>query len=137
MLVKLRVANGKHAGTAYNVWRWPYLIGRHAQANLQIDNMRVSVHHCHLLLRGTEVWVRDLNSTNGTHINDDELPRGGERRLSLGDRLTVGPVVLEVLQETHVPPPPGVPDSDYPKTSPAMPPAPKTLKHARPTGAEE
>ena len=30
MLVKLRVANGKHAGTTYIVWKTPYVIEGHA-----------------------------------------------------------------------------------------------------------
>jgi predicted component of type VI protein secretion system len=90
VLVKLRVANGRHPGATYNVWRWPYLIGRHAGAGLRINNPRVSGRHCLLLLRGVEVWVRDSNSTGGTLVNDEPLASGGERRLSVGDRLTVG-----------------------------------------------
>jgi pSer/pThr/pTyr-binding forkhead associated (FHA) protein len=97
MLVKLRVANGRHPGTTYNVWRWPYLIGRHDGASLRINNPRVSGRHCLLLLRGIEVWVQDAESTGGTLVNDEPLAPGGERRLSVGDRLTVGPVVFEVV----------------------------------------
>ena len=89
MIVKLQIANGKPAGTTYIVWKSPYIIGRHAQANLQIDNVRVSVYHCCLLIRDTEVWVRDMDSTNGTFVNDELIE--GERRLKLGDRLQVGP----------------------------------------------
>jgi pSer/pThr/pTyr-binding forkhead associated (FHA) protein len=131
MLVKLRITNGKHAGTTYVVWKTPYVVGRHALANLRIDNRRVSVHHCSVVLRGTEVWVRDMNSTNGTAVNDAVLEPGGEKRLSIGDRIQVGPAVLEVLQEaTGVVP---LHDRDeYTPTDPALPVSPKTIKTAKP-----
>lgn len=97
MIVKLRVANGKHAGTSYLVHKSPYIIGRHEQADLRIGNAQVSVQHCCVVIRGTEVWVRDLGSTNGTYVNDAHLD--GEARLGVGDRIQVGPAVLEVVQE--------------------------------------
>jgi two-component system, cell cycle response regulator len=125
MLVKLRVSNGKHAGTTYIVWKTPYVIGRHAQANLQIDNSRVSVYHCCLILRGTEVWVRDMDSTNGTFVNDEQIT--DEVRLSLGDRIQVGPAVLEVLQEATGALP--MDDRDeYTPTNPALPAVPKPAR---------
>ncbi len=133
MLVKLRLANGKHAGTTYIVWKSPYIIGRHAQANLQIDNARVSVYHCCLLIRGTEVWVRDMDSTNGTFVNDE--PVAGERRLALGDRIHVGPALFDVLQEATG----AIPLNDrdeYAPTSPALPAVPKTGKHPKPPRPE-
>ncbi|QJW97400.1 FHA domain-containing protein [Frigoriglobus tundricola] len=129
MLVKLRLANGKNAGTTYIVWKSPYIIGRHAQANLQIDNVRVSVYHCCLSIRGTEVWVRDMDSTNGTFVNDEEVE--GERRLALGDRIQVGPAIFDVLQEATGAIP--LHDRDeYTPTSPVLPAVPKTGKHPKP-----
>jgi pSer/pThr/pTyr-binding forkhead associated (FHA) protein len=122
MLVKLRVSNGKAAGTTYLVWKTPYIIGRHAQANLQIDNTRVSVYHCCLIMRGTEVWVRDMDSTNGTFVNDEQIT--DEVRLSLGDRIQVGPAILEVLQEATGAIPMGD-RADYTPTAAALPAVPK------------
>ena len=127
MIVKLQLANGKHAGTTYIVWKSPYIIGRHAQANLQIDNPRVSVYHCTILIRGTEVWVRDMDSTNGTFVNEELIE--GERRLGLGDQIQVGPAIFDVLQEATG----AVPlndREDYTSTSPGLP-APKTTKHPK------
>jgi pSer/pThr/pTyr-binding forkhead associated (FHA) protein len=133
MLVKLRVTNGKAAGTTYIVWKTPYVIGRHAQANLQIDNSKVSVYHCCLILRGAEVWVRDMDSTNGTLVNDEPID---EVRLALGDRLQIGPAILEVLQEATGALPMDDRD-DYTPTNPALPAAPKTTKHPRPNRPRE
>jgi pSer/pThr/pTyr-binding forkhead associated (FHA) protein len=97
MIVQLRLANGKQAGAMYLVWKSPFIIGRHQQADLQIGDQRVSVHHCCIVVRDNEVWVRDMDSTNGTLVNDEKLE--GEKRLAIGDRIQVGPAVFEVLQK--------------------------------------
>lgn len=133
MIVKLRVANGKHAGTMYLVHKSPYIIGRHEQADLRIGNAQVSVQHCCVVVRGTEVWVRDLGSTNGTLVNDEQI--AGEVRLGVSDRLQVGPAVFEVIQEAtgYI----AAADRDgYTPTQPvieAVKPGPKSGVPARPT----
>ena len=45
-------------------------IGRVEDNTFQITDPSVSSHHCEVLLRGAEVLIRDLNSTNGSFIND-------------------------------------------------------------------
>src|SRR5580692_5035150 len=97
MVVKVRVVNGKKAGTTYLVYKSPYIIGRHEQADLKIDNPQVSVYHCSIVIKGNEVWVHDMDSTNGTFINSERVNK--ERRLVIGDRVQIGPAVFEVLQE--------------------------------------
>ena len=44
-------------------------VGRVEDNTFQIPDASVSSHHCEVLLKGTEVVIRDLNSTNGTFIN--------------------------------------------------------------------
>jgi pSer/pThr/pTyr-binding forkhead associated (FHA) protein len=135
MRVTLRIANGRHAGSSFVVWTTPYLIGRHGQANLQIDNPAVSVVHCHVIIKGNEVSVRDLNSTNGTLVNTEMLEPGGEKRLKVGDYLKVGPAVIEVIQEPNGFLPTDI--NDYTPTNPALPASPKTVKHPRHTEPNE
>ena len=48
-------------------------IGRVEDNTFQIAEPSVSSHHCEVLLRGNEVVVRDLNSTNGTFINGEKV----------------------------------------------------------------
>jgi len=129
MIVQLRLANGKQAGTTYLIWKSPYIIGRHAAANLQVNDPRVSVYHCCVMIRGNEVWVRDMDSTNGTTVNDEPLV--GEKRLTLGDRIQVGPAVFEVIQKASGALP--MDDRDeYTPTSPELPAPPKTARHKKP-----
>ena len=45
------------------------LIGRAPSNDIVIDNPTVSAQHAMLLKVGETYWLKDLNSTNGTHVN--------------------------------------------------------------------
>jgi len=65
-------------------------IGRSTGADFIVDAALVSRVHCRLsALPDGELEVRDLDSTNGTFINDARIETA---RLSSGDRLKVGRV---------------------------------------------
>ena len=48
-------------------------IGRTEENTFQIPDASVSSHHCEVILRGSEVIIRDQNSTNGTFINGQQI----------------------------------------------------------------
>src|SRR5438876_8530700 len=48
-------------------------VGRVEDNTFQIPETSVSSHHAEILLRGTDVVVKDLNSTNGTYINGEKI----------------------------------------------------------------
>jgi pSer/pThr/pTyr-binding forkhead associated (FHA) protein len=48
-------------------------VGRVEDNTFQIPDSSVSSHHCEVLLKGTEVIIHDLNSTNGTFINGQQI----------------------------------------------------------------
>ena len=68
-------------------------IGRVEDNAFQIAESSVSSHHCEVLLRGDEVLVKDLNSTNGTFINGEKIT---ESVLKPGRTLRVGQVELRL-----------------------------------------
>jgi pSer/pThr/pTyr-binding forkhead associated (FHA) protein len=69
-------------------------IGRVDVNTFQIAETSVSSHHCEVLLRGSDVVIKDLNSTNGTFINDQ--PVTGESVLKPGQKLRLGTVELKL-----------------------------------------
>ena len=73
-------------------------IGRVEDNTFQIAEPSVSSHHCEVLLRGSEVVVRDLNSTNGTYINGEKIT---ERVIKPGQLLRLGQI--EMRLETDAP----------------------------------
>jgi hypothetical protein len=68
-------------------------IGRSEDNAFQIADPSVSSHHCEVLLRGSEVSIRDLNSTNGSFING--VP-ATESVLKPGEILRLGQVQMRL-----------------------------------------
>jgi pSer/pThr/pTyr-binding forkhead associated (FHA) protein len=69
-------------------------VGRATRADFVLDVALVSRFHCRLtVLPNGALEVEDLQSTNGTFVNDARVER---RALTDGDRLRVGRVVLTV-----------------------------------------
>ena len=67
--------------------------GEGCEIVLELDN--VSRRHCSLLLREGGVFLRDNNSTNGTYLNNVEVP--GETPLRSGDLIKVGSAIFKFL----------------------------------------
>jgi hypothetical protein len=68
-------------------------IGRTEDNTFQVAEPSVSSHHCEVLLRGSEVVVKDLNSTNGTYISGEKVT---ERTLKPGQILRLGQVEMRL-----------------------------------------
>lgn len=62
------------------------VVGRHPGCDARLDSLRVSRHHCCLMLEGDELVARDLGSTNGVRINGQRVDMG---RLKMGDELSI------------------------------------------------
>jgi pSer/pThr/pTyr-binding forkhead associated (FHA) protein len=68
-------------------------IGRVEDNMFQIAEPSISSHHCEVLLRGNDVVIKDLNSTNGTFINGEQIT---ESALKPGQTLRLGNVELKL-----------------------------------------
>ena len=68
-------------------------IGRVDDNTFPIPEGSVSSHHCEVVLRGREVVVRDLNSTNGTFIGGEKVT---EKVLKPGQILRLGQVEMRL-----------------------------------------
>lgn len=71
-------------------------IGRVEDNTFPITEPSVSSHHCEILLRGSEVVVKDLNSTNGTFINGEKI---SESVLKPGQILRLGQIEMRLEAE--------------------------------------
>lgn len=70
-------------------------IGRSSSNTVVIDDPNASRIHAELISRGGEWWVVDLDSTNGTLVNESTIK---EHRLTPGDRIKIGATELEYRQ---------------------------------------
>jgi pSer/pThr/pTyr-binding forkhead associated (FHA) protein len=66
-------------------------IGRAARADFVVEAALVSRLHCRLTASDSVIDVVDLDSTNGTYINDERVRNG---TLANGDRLKIGRVEM-------------------------------------------
>src|SRR5471032_1831894 len=95
-MAKLVIQNQGMTGRACELHTDRTTVGRVEDNTFQIADASVSSHHCEVHLRGGEVFIRDLNSTNGTFINDAKIT---ESVLKPGQSLRLGQVELKLEAE--------------------------------------
>jgi pSer/pThr/pTyr-binding forkhead associated (FHA) protein len=100
-MAKLVVLSPGMTGRTHELTVDKTTIGRVEDNTFQIAEPSVSSHHCEVLLRGTDVVVHDLNSTNGTFINGDKVSDEGV--LKPNQILRLGQIELRL--ETDAPAP--------------------------------
>src|SRR5205807_2513774 len=92
--LRLKVVEGPDAGREFGLDR-SAVIGRSARgADLVLHDPEVSRRHASLHLGEQGLKIEDLQSTNGTFVNDERVT--GHRPVHPGDRLKIGTTVLEV-----------------------------------------
>ncbi|MDO9236929.1 MAG: FHA domain-containing protein [Aquabacterium sp.] len=79
-------------------------LGRRPYNDIVIDNLAVSGEHAIMQLVGNEVFIEDLNSTNGTYINGKAVKK---QLLAHNDTVEIGKYKIKFLGEEG---------SDYEKT---------------------
>jgi pSer/pThr/pTyr-binding forkhead associated (FHA) protein len=77
-------------------------IGRSTERDLTIDDDRVSRRHAHLERRGSQWYLIDDGSANGTTINRTKLTAGEPRPIKAGDRIGIGPFDLDVVADDPI-----------------------------------
>lgn len=74
-----------------------FIIGRNPVCHLRPSSSAVSRFHSLLTFDGRRAHVRDLGSTTGTFVNEQQIEE--EVELRYGDRIRVGPLVFEVRMD--------------------------------------
>ncbi|UCF31336.1 MAG: FHA domain-containing protein [bacterium] len=91
----LAVLTGEKAGSQYPLpTDRRIVIGRSKDCDLTLDDRDASRRHASLQPFGTEFYLMDMGSTNGTQVNGRPVDK---RLLRHGDRITVGKQVLQFL----------------------------------------
>ena len=74
-------------------------IGRSKDNNIIIDNLAVSKNHARIRIEYDTFILEDLESTNGTFINNRKIDRC---ELNHGDRISIGKHTLVFLKEFEI-----------------------------------
>src|ERR687889_2668768 len=75
-------------------------LGRRPYNDIVIDNLAVSGEHAVLQLTGNEVYLEDLNSTNGTYINGKAVKK---QLLANNDTVEIGKYKIKYINEVAGP----------------------------------
>jgi len=75
-------------------------VGRKADNDIVIDNPAISGHHCRLSVQGGTYFVEDLESTNGTFVNEKRVKKSGLRH---NDVVGVAKHALVFLEDAPAP----------------------------------
>jgi pSer/pThr/pTyr-binding forkhead associated (FHA) protein len=97
MQVKLKILKGSNSGKEVKIPAPKCLIGRGEGCHLRPQSDAVSRRHSVIVTSDSEVVIRDLNSRNGTIVNDQRISE--ETVLLNGDIVRIGPLEFEVLVE--------------------------------------
>ena len=93
-LLQVRVTNSVDKGRSFALDPGELTIGREKGSAIQLRGRGVSKNHALLRVRGEDVTIEDLRSTNGTKVNGVAIDR--QTDLAPGDLIDVGGVQLVV-----------------------------------------
>jgi len=100
-MARLVLLSEGFTGRTYELKTDKTTIGRVADNTFEIPEQSVSSHHCEIILKGGEVFVRDLDSTNGTFINGEKISEGA---LKPGQILRLGSIDMRLETGDAAPP---------------------------------
>ena len=133
-MAKLVVLSAGFNGRTHDLNVDKTTIGRVEDNTFQLADPSVSSHHCEIVLRGSDVVIHDLGSTNGSFINGEKV---SESVLKPGQTLKLGQIELQLVPEgAPMPamkpapaPATGSPTGGAPASSPTAGAAPSQQKH--------
>jgi hypothetical protein len=99
-MAKLTIKTGCQAGREIELKEGLNRIGRNPDNDISIPEPSISSFHCEIQVAEISTSIRDLNSTNGTFINQKPVTKAV---LQKGDLLTLGDIDFAVeLAEIHI-----------------------------------
>jgi pSer/pThr/pTyr-binding forkhead associated (FHA) protein len=117
-MAKLVILNQGMTGRTFELNVERNTVGRVDDNTFQIADASVSSHHAEILLRGADIVIKDLNSTNGTYLNNEKV---SEVVLKPGQTLRFGQVELKIDDGKPVTAPPPAPVGAAPAPAAAAP----------------
>jgi DNA-binding winged helix-turn-helix (wHTH) protein len=79
-----------------------HIAGREPGTSIWLDSPKVSRHHARVVVHGARATIEDLNSTNGTFVQNARI--SAQAVLDSGDTIRIGPFTLMFRIAGHLPP---------------------------------
>jgi hypothetical protein len=65
------------------------VVGSSAQCDVNIANDFVSRRHCRILYSSDGVWIEDLDSSNGTYVDGEDIPEGKRVKIDVTSEVSL------------------------------------------------
>ena len=79
-----------------------YIVGRSPDCSIFIDDRSVSRTHASFLVKGSDVFIQDLGSSNKTSINGTVLQPMVQTKLVNNDQVKLGNVIVKFLEKGNI-----------------------------------
>ena len=99
---KLVIRSNNKIQGEYFVRKKRITIGRHRENDLRIDDALISRQHAQVIQQGRTIYLRDLNSTNGTYVNGKRVDIAP---LEIGTNIKIGSCQLTFTRSNKNNPP--------------------------------
>ncbi len=89
-MTKLYILGGPEKGKSFDLKGDVMTIGRSSESDVRIADMSVSRKHLEIIRRRDKYFIRDLESKNGTFVNDERVKPGRELEVEQGLPIAIG-----------------------------------------------
>ncbi|MGL5378921.1 FHA domain-containing protein [Clostridium sp.] len=76
--------------------REPITIGRREGNTVRLTDQYASGNHAKLVVKNNEVYIEDLNSTNGVFINDEKIDSSA--KVKPNDKIKIGSATFKIIR---------------------------------------
>lgn len=89
-------------GKQWSIEKTEYVIGRSPDSPIFVEDRSVSKRHAAILHSGSEVFITDLGSTNGTEVAGQLVGPNTKRKLLNNEQIKVGSVIFKYLEQGNI-----------------------------------
>lgn len=104
-MAEIFVVNGVCGGTVFFLPDVPTVLGRSQECHVQVSDPWISSMHALFERRGDDLWVVDLDSRNGTFVDEERVQ---EARIAPGNKIRFGRTSVEIRDQATISDPPDV-----------------------------
>ena len=94
LLLKVTKSNFFMPQTEWSLEPGEYILGRYPSNDIVIPDPYVSRRHARIFFKDGEWYIEDLDSTNGTIVNNEEIKGKGPKKLDDNAEIVVGLTIL-------------------------------------------
>jgi hypothetical protein len=98
IMPKMIFLEGPMKGETFEWKGQPLLLGRSPKNDVKVKDIRVSRKHCRVFKVKERYFIEDLQSTNGTWLNNHRLNPGNKYEIEENDFVTIGETVIRLIR---------------------------------------